>query len=136
VDGSSFRGRKQTDWKGVVMKIKVTGRRIELSEGIKGRATTEIEKLDRFFDNIISASLVLTQDKHRFDGELTMNVSRSNLVAKASTEDMFATIEEVTDKMASQLKKHKEKIKDRKQKVVAAKKAKVELTTAVDEVEL
>jgi len=118
------------------MKIKVTGRRIELSEDMKGRATTEIEKLGRFFDNIISASLVLTQDKHRFDGELTMSVSRSNLVAKASTEDMFATIEEVTDKMAAQLKKHKEKIKDRKQKVVAAKKAKVELTTAVDEVEL
>ena len=118
------------------MKIKVTGRRIELSEDIKGRATTEIEKLDKFFDNIISASLVLTQDKHRIGGELTMSVSRSNLVAKASTEDMIATIEEVTDKMAAQLKKHKEKIKDRNQKVVSGKKAKVELSTAVDEVEL
>ncbi len=118
------------------MKIKVTGRRIELSEDVKGRATTEIEKLDRFFDNIISASLVLTQDKHRFDGELTMNVSRSNLVAKASTEDMIATIEEVTDKMATQLKKHKEKMKDRKQKTVSGKKSKVELSTGVDEVEL
>ncbi len=118
------------------MKIKVTGRRIELNDDIKGRATSEIEKLEKFFDNIISASLVLSQDKHRFDGELTMNVSRSNLVAKASTEDMFATIEEVTDKMATQLKRHKGKIKDRKQKIVSDKKEKVDLTTSVDEVEL
>jgi putative sigma-54 modulation protein len=117
------------------MKIKVTGRRIELSDDIKGRATLEVEKLEKFFDNIISASLVLSQDKHRCDGELTMNVSRSNLVAKASTEDMFATIEMVTDKMAAQLKKHKEKIKDRQQKKISEKKTVVDLTTGVDEVE-
>ena len=117
------------------MKIKVTGRKIELSDGIKERATLEIEKLGKFFDNIISANLVLMQDKHRCDGELTMSVSKSNLVAKASTEDMYATIEMVTDKMATQLKKHKEKIKDRKQKRVAGTKSNVELTTEEDEVE-
>ena len=117
------------------MKIKVTGRRIELTEDIKGRASREIEKLEKFFDNITSASLVLSQDKHRFDGELTMNVSRSNLVAKASTADMYATIEEVTDKMATQLKKHKEKMKERKIRGGPNRKEHVDLTTSVDEVE-
>ncbi len=105
------------------MKIKVTGRRLELNDDIKDRATLEIEKLGKFFDNIISASMVLSQDKHRCDGELTMKVSRSNLVSKASTEDMYATIEAVTDRMAVQLKKHKEKIKDRKEKTVSRKKS-------------
>jgi putative sigma-54 modulation protein len=117
------------------MKIKVTGRRIELTEDIKGRASREIEKLEKFFDNITSASLVLTQDKHRFDGELTMSVSRSSLVAKASTADMYATIEEVTDKMATQLKKHKEKMKERKIRGGPNRKEQVDLTTSVDEVE-
>ena len=117
------------------MQIKVTGRRIELSDEVKKRATLEIEKLGKFFDNIISANLVLVQDKHRFDGELTMSVSKSNLVSKASTVDMYATIEEVTDKMAAQLKKHKERLKDRKQKRATGIKSRVDLTTEVDEVE-
>ena len=117
------------------MKIKVTGRRYEVEDKIKSRAISEIEKLEKFFDNIISANLVLSQDAFRCEGELTMTVSKSKLVSKASTEDMFATIEMVTDKMAAQLKKHKGKLKERDQKGLSEKKAKVTLSTKVDEVE-
>ncbi len=117
------------------MKIKVTGRRYELEPKIKDRAIQEVEKLEKFFDNIVSASLILSQDGFRCEGELTMSVSRSKLVSKASTEDMFATIEMVTDKMATQLKKHKGKMKERDQKSLSARKAKTRLTTKVDEVE-
>lgn len=117
------------------MKISITGRRYDLPEAIKNKATLEVEKLGRFFDNIISANLVLSHDNFRCEGELTMKVSRSNLVAKASTEDMIATIEEVTDKMARQLKKHKGKMKDHKQKQATGRKEKVDLSTGVDEVE-
>ena len=60
---------------------------------------------------------------------------RSKLVAKASTEDMFATIELVTDKMAKQLKKHKGKLKEKDQRKLSARKSKVDLSTGVDEVE-
>lgn len=117
------------------MKIKVTGRRYEVEERTKERAISEIEKLNKFFDNIVSASLVLSQDGFRCEGELTMTVSKSKLVSKASTEDMFATIEMVTDKMAAQLKKHKGKMKERDQKGLSERKAKVKLTTKVDEVD-
>ncbi len=117
------------------MKIKVTGRRYEVEDKIRERALSEIEKLSKFFDNIVSASLVLSQDGFRCEGELTMTVSKSKLVSKASTEDMFATIEMVTDKMAAQLKKHKGKMKERDQKGLSERKAKVKLTTKVDEVD-
>jgi putative sigma-54 modulation protein len=118
------------------MKIKVTGRRFELTNEVKERAEGEIMKLAKFFDNIISANLVLSQDNYRCDGELTMNVSRSNLIAKASTDDAFSTIEMVTDKMAAQLKKHKGKMRDRKQRKVAQQKAGTELTVGEDEAEI
>lgn len=117
------------------MKIKVTGRHYEVEDKIKDRAISEIEKLNKFFDNIVTANLVLSQDGFRCDGELTMSVSKSKLVAKASTEDMFATIEMVTDKMATQLKKHKGKLKERDQKVQSERKEKVKLSTKVDEVD-
>jgi putative sigma-54 modulation protein len=117
------------------MKITVTGRRIELTDSVKDRANAEIERLGKFFSNIISANLVLSQDNYRIDGELSMNVSKSKLIAKASTEDPLATIEMVTDKMAQQLKKHKGKMKDRQQKRVAEKKAEIELDTGKDEID-
>jgi putative sigma-54 modulation protein len=117
------------------MNVQVTGRRFDLDEKTKERALQEVEKLTKFFDNITSANLVLTQDNFRCEGELTMNVARSKLVAKASTEDMFSTIEQVTDKMAKQLKKHKGKLKDKDQRKLSDRKAKVDLTTGVDEVE-
>ncbi len=117
------------------MKIKVTGRRFDLTDEVKERAIDEIERLGKFFDNIISANLVLSQDNYRIGGELSMSVSRSKLIAKGETPDAIATIEMVTDKMAQQLKKHKGKMKDRQQKKVAEKKTEVELDTDVDEVE-
>ncbi|MCK4858239.1 MAG: ribosome-associated translation inhibitor RaiA [candidate division Zixibacteria bacterium] len=115
------------------MKIKVSGRRFELTDAVKKRATTEIEKLDKFFDNIISANLVLSQANYRIDGELSMNVSRSKLVAKATTGDPLATIEMVTDKMAQQLKKHKGKMKDRQQRKVAERKSDVDVENSEEE---
>lgn len=118
------------------MRISVTGRRFELTDAVKDRATDEIEKLGKFFDNIISANLVLSQEKHRIQGELTMTVARSKLVAKSSTKDPLATIEMVTDKMATQLKKHKGKIKDRHQDKVAEMKSAVELDTGAEDPEL
>jgi len=117
------------------MNLQVTGRRFDLDEKTKQRAVQEVEKLTKFFDNITSASLVLTQENFRCEGELTMNVARSKLVAKASTEDMFATIEQVTDKMAKQLKKHKGKLKEKDQRKLSERKEKVDLSTGVDEVE-
>lgn len=117
------------------MEIKVTGRRFDLTDEVKERAIDEIERLGKFFDNIISANLVLSQDNYRIGGELSMSVSRSKLIAKGETPDAIATIEMVTDKMAQQLKKHKGKMKDRQQKKVAEKKAEVELDTGADDVE-
>lgn len=118
------------------MKIKVTGRRFELSDEVKDRAIDEIERLGKFFDNIISANLVLSQDNYRIGGELSMSVSRSKLIAKAETADPLATIEMVTDKMATQLKKHKGKLKDRQQRRVAEKKVEIELDTGKDDIEI
>jgi putative sigma-54 modulation protein len=118
------------------MRIKVTGRRFDLTDEVKKRATDEIEKLTKFFDNIQSANLVLSQDSYRFGGELSMSVARSKLIAKAETEDPLATIEMVTDKMAKQLKKHKGKMKDRQQKRVAEKKVEIQLDTGADDPEL
>ena len=64
------------------MQIKVTGRRLELTDKIKEKANGEIEKLSKFFDNIVSANLVLSQQNYRCDGELTMNVAKSKLIQK------------------------------------------------------
>ena len=118
------------------MKINVTGRHFELTDAVRDPATDEIERLDKFFDNIISANLVLTQEKHRIQGELSMTVARSKLIAKSSTKDALATIEMVTDKMATQLKKHKGKIRDRHQDKIAEMKAEVELDTGAEDPEL
>lgn len=118
------------------MKISVTGRHFELTDAVKDRATDEIERLGKFFDNIISANLVMTQEKHRILGELTMSVAKSKLIAKSSTKDPLATIEMVTDKMAKQLKKHKGKMKERHQDKISEMKEEVELNTSTDDAEL
>jgi len=67
---------------------------------------------------------------------LSMNVSKSTLIAKGSTKDPLATIEMVTDKMAKQLKKHKGKMKERHQDKVAEMKEEIQLNTKTDDAEL
>jgi putative sigma-54 modulation protein len=72
----------------------------------------KLERLERHFDNITNAHVILEIEKDRQKAEATIHVSRGQVYADSEDENMYAAIDSLADKLDRQIKKHKEKLKD------------------------
>ncbi len=95
------------------MQKKITARHFDLTAEIKEKAEQEMEGLTRFFDNIISAEFILDMERHRRSAELRVSVYKEVISGSAETDDIYSAIDSATVKVKGQLKKYKEKLKDR-----------------------
>lgn len=119
------------------MLKKVTARHFDLTPEMKARAEEEMEGLTRFFDNIVSAELVLDAERHRRVAELKVNVFNNLIYGRGETDDMYTAIDVAVDKVKTQLKKYKGKLKNRKPEEVAGVKESLSRpSTDVDEVDI
>ncbi len=109
------------------MKVRMTARHFDLKEGLKQHIESRSTQLERFFDNIIDLHWVMELDKHRHAAELSAQVHGTVLTSRAETADMRSSVDEVTNKMEAQLKKYKERLKDRDQRSVASGKTPISL---------
>ena len=99
------------------MQINVSGHHVDLTDSLRNYVVTKLNKLERHFDKIAQMIVILSVDKLRQKAEATIHVSGAELFADAESEDMYAAIDMLTDKLDRQLIKQKEKSSDRKQRV-------------------
>jgi len=92
----------------------ITARHFELNDEMKEKAEQEMEGLTKFFDNIISAELILNSEKHRKTAELKVRVYNQTLNATADSDDIYSSLDGVIEKIKGQLKKYKGKLKDKR----------------------
>ena len=96
------------------MHVKVTARHFDLTDTLNSYAIDEIKRLEKYYDHIIDAYLTMTIEINRQIAELSVKVYGTTLTSKAKTYDMYIAIEQVISKMETQIKKYKEKLKDKK----------------------
>ena len=91
------------------MNVVVTGRNVEVTPALKKYAADKVKKFDRLDAKIMEASFEFSTEKFRHRVEVTLKVNGQIIQAKGDTEEMYASIDEVMDKLSRQLKKVKEK---------------------------
>ena len=91
------------------MQLSITGHHIDVTEPLKTYVTDKLDKLDRHSDQITNVHVVLSVEKLIQKAEATVHVSGAELFADAETEDLYAAIDLLSDKLDRQLIKHKEK---------------------------
>lgn len=94
------------------MQIDITGHHVEVTEALRDYVGSKFDKLERHFDNVVDAHVVLTVEKLTQKAEATLNVSGAKLYADALDADMYAAIDGLIDKLDRQVVKHKEKRAD------------------------
>ena len=99
------------------MQINVSGHHVDLTDSLRNYVVTKLNKLERHFDKITQLNVILSVDKLRQKAEATIHISGAELFADAESEDMYAAIDMLPDKLDRQLIKQKEKSSDRKQRV-------------------
>jgi putative sigma-54 modulation protein len=94
------------------MELRITARHFDLTQDIKDYANGKFEVLDRYESLIQSAHLILDVEKHRQIAEITLSVNGQSLIAHTVTDDMYASIDETSDKIERQLRKLHGKMTD------------------------
>lgn len=97
------------------MQINVSGHHVEVTPALRDYVTSKLSKLQRHFDNITNTDVTLTVEKLIQKAEASVHVAGADLFAASESDDMYAAIDALTDKLDRQLIKHKEKVIDRKQ---------------------
>lgn len=92
------------------MQINIQGHHVDLTDSMQDYVHEKFQKLDRFFDHINSANVVLKVEKIHQIAEATLLVNQGELHAQAEGDNMYASIDALIDKLARQLNKHKEKL--------------------------
>ncbi|MDR2892328.1 MAG: ribosome-associated translation inhibitor RaiA [Deltaproteobacteria bacterium] len=98
------------------MNISYTFKNFEPSEHLKKYAARRFEKLTRFIPKADTAdiSVNMSVDKFRHKIEVLFTGDSLNVSAMETSQDMYASVDMVLDKLESQLKKHFEKIKEKR----------------------
>jgi putative sigma-54 modulation protein len=93
------------------MQVTITFKKIEASDSLKSYVNKKLKRFDKMLDGPAEASVVLSIEKIRHIAEITLTCGPLNIHAKESSEGMYAAIDIITDKVKSQITKHKEKEK-------------------------
>ncbi len=97
------------------MQINITGHHIDLTDALHEYVNSKFAKLERHFDNITNVQVILTVQNKSQQAEATVHISGGELFAKCISEDLYAAIDGLIDKLDRQVIKHKEKLKQHKQ---------------------
>ncbi|MDA0821881.1 MAG: ribosome-associated translation inhibitor RaiA [Proteobacteria bacterium] len=98
------------------MQLSISGHHVEISESLKNYINSKMQKVERHFDQVIDAHVVLDVEKQRHKAETTLQLSGSTIHAASENDDMYAAIDAMVDKLDRQVRKHKEKISDHHQR--------------------
>lgn len=91
------------------MQITITARHFDLTNAIRDHIHGSVEKLEKYFDNIIVAHFVLSFENNLNKVELVMHVPKHNLKSETIEKDMYLAIDMAVDKIEQQIKKMKDK---------------------------
>ena len=102
-----------------IMRFIITGRNIDITEGLKAAVEEKLGKLDRFFAPETEVNVTLSVEKERQKIEVTIPVKGNIIRSEQVSSDMYVSIDLVEEVIERQLKKYKNKIVDKQQNAAA-----------------
>lgn len=102
------------------MNITVNGRNVEVTPALKQYAEEKIGKFDRYLTKITEAVVTLSVQKHMHKAEVQIKANGNHIQAESITEELYASIDDVTAKLDRQIKKLKDKVTGKRSREKAA----------------
>lgn len=94
------------------MQLNISGHHVDLSPALQDYVRNKLQRIQRHFDQVVEARVVLSTVRQSYKADATIHVSGNTLHAESEHEDMYAAIDLMVDKLDRQVKKHKEKLTD------------------------
>ena len=97
------------------MKITISGKNIDVTEGLKAAVNEKLGKLEKYFTPDTNVIVTLSVEKERQKIEVTIPVKGNIIRSEQVSNDMYVSIDLVEEVIERQLRKYKTKIVDKKQ---------------------
>jgi putative sigma-54 modulation protein len=95
------------------MKIKITGKGMNISDYLRGVVQKKAEKLGRYFKPETEMSVMLTMEKNRQIAEVTVPIDGILLRTEEATGDMYSSIDAMLKKLERMIRKHRTRLERR-----------------------
>ena len=92
------------------MNITVTGRHMEMTDGLKNHIESSLGKISSHFDKVIDADVVLDVQKQRHIAEVNLNANGVRIHSKEDSADMYTSVDAAIAKLDRQVLKYKKRI--------------------------
>lgn len=86
------------------MNIAITFRQIEASEAVKQYANDKVARLQKFLRKPLTAQVTLSLDKLEHVAEVHLHAGSEHFHGSERSEDMYASIDKVIDKLDRQIR--------------------------------
>lgn len=95
------------------MEIKLTAKDIKVTQALRDYVQQKMGKAQKYFDHIVWGQVFLFVEKRAQKAEMLVHAPGQTFRALATAADLYSAIDLASDKIDTQLKKHKERIKSR-----------------------
>jgi putative sigma-54 modulation protein len=95
------------------MEIQLTAKHLKVTPAINDYVHEKMEKAQKYFDHIVWGQAFLSVEKRAHNAEFLIHAPRQTFRALATAADLYSAVDLASDKIDSQLKKYKERLKDR-----------------------
>lgn len=96
------------------MQVLITGRHVEVTGALRKYIESRTKRLERHKSKLGDMQVILGVEKYRHTAEGILSLNGAVVQAKASTKEMYASIDALFDKVIRQVSKRKEKLSHRK----------------------
>jgi len=94
------------------LRVQVAAHHVHVSESIRELIQDRADHLLRFFDGVSTVDVTLSAEKERRIAEFVVNVSHgAPAVGKAVADGLAVAIHEAAEKVETQLRRHKDRIR-------------------------
>ena len=94
------------------MNLNITGRHVEVTPAIRDYLSSKLDRVIRHFDNVTSVTVTLSVEKLKQKVDVTLHVRGKDIFVESEDADLYAAIDELTDKLDRQVGRYKTKAQD------------------------
>ena len=94
------------------MNLQISGHHIEVTPALREYVENKLDPVIRHFDKVTGVSVVLSVEKLKQKGEVTLHVPGKDIHVEESGDDLYAAIDALFDKLDRQVQKYKQKVQD------------------------
>ena len=97
--------------------MKITGRHLVITAALRQHIENRFERLVRYDVKLTHLEVIVGVSKLQHHAEVVCTMQGRRIQAKASTREMYATIDQLVDRLDTQIRKQKERQTDHKEPV-------------------